>query len=133
MLWCGPRTLKYGVGPSIVPRQLGAVGLPKSWVVNRAGRNWTAKDATSLFLCLVRLVVPLVVLGLVFLLVLVCLLLAVLLLAVVLRRRRSTRATWDVWCWVFFCVCGRHWWPLFWNATTGVLCGWVCVCVSPRF
>ena len=68
-------------------------------MVNRAERNWTAKDAKSLFLCLVCLVVPLcllvvallvVVLGLV---VLVCLLLVVLLLAVVLRRRRSTRVT----------------------------------------
>ena len=114
--------MKYGVGPSIVPRQLGAVGLPKSWVVNRAGRNGTAKVARSCFVRLVRfalvLVLPLylrvlpLLVPLPFFVVHVCLLLVlllVLLLAVVLRQRRSTRATWDVWCWVFFFVCGRRW------------------------
>ena len=109
--------MKYGVGPSIVPRQLGAVGLPKSWVVNRAGRNETSKVARSCFVRLVRfalvlvplylLVLPLLV-PLPLLVVLVCLLLVVL-LAVVLRHQRSTRATWDVWFWVFFFVCGRRW------------------------
>ena len=110
--------MKYGVGPSIVPRQLGAVGLPKSWVVNRAGRNGAAKVARSCFVCLVRfalvLVLPLylrvlpLLVPLPLLVVLVCLLLVVL-LAVVLRQWRSTRATWDVWFWVFFFVCGRRW------------------------